>query len=115
MVFVPTPSQQVILSPRARELSRRLQETVDQFQRDFPDARPRDLEQALRAELLRRTRAPAVAIVVAAVAAALGLGVALYVGSATPGARGAQPTWVVAGIVVGLGVLVLARLVRRNE
>lgn len=49
MTYVPTqyPGGER-LSPRARELAQRIEQTLQEFMRNYPDTKPRDIQQALR-------------------------------------------------------------------
>lgn len=49
MTYVPTQySGGERPSPRARELAQRIEQTLQEFMRNYPDTKPRDIQQALR-------------------------------------------------------------------
>lgn len=49
MTYVPTQySGGQRPSPRARELSQRIEQTLQEFMRNYPDTKPADIQQALR-------------------------------------------------------------------
>ena len=49
MTYVPTQySGGQRPSPRARELAQRLEQTLQEFMSNYPDTKPRDIQQALR-------------------------------------------------------------------
>lgn len=80
MTYVPTQySGGPRPSPRARELAQRLEQTLQEFMSNYPDTKPRDIQQALRMAsgnsdpTIRARRALALSLV-AGILVALGLG-----------------------------------------
>jgi hypothetical protein len=99
MVFVPVPVQPPE-SPRVRELSRKIKETIDEFQQHYPMT-PTEIRQALyhAAGSAGGRRRP---LVIALVGGVMALGVALFVGS-----RPGQPTGGGSGLAVAVPVAVM--------
>ncbi len=108
-------SEQSKLSPRARELATQIEKVVQDFQRSYPDTRPGDVQEALRAASggsdatpdSRRLLATSLAGGIAAL-----VGVLFFVRESGGESLGVQPSamiWVVLGAIVFLGVVALAR------
>lgn len=77
------PQKQMTTSPRARELSRKLEQTIEEFERHYPGTSRSDVQQALQAleggvPAEQRSNAMVIALVVAGV---LGVVVALLFAS----------------------------------
>jgi len=102
-VYVPTPVQPPE-SPRVRELSRRINDLITDFQRQYP-VTPAEVREALRHAGGARagSRRPLVVAIAAGVVALLG--VAVF------GSRAAQPSGDASGIPVVALVAILAAVV----
>lgn len=80
MTYVPTQySGAQRPSPRARELAQRLEQTLQEFMSNYPDTKPRDVQQALRmawgsSDPTVGTRRTIALALVAGLLVALGLG-----------------------------------------
>lgn len=112
--YVP-PSDKTKLSPRARELSSQIEKVLQDFQRSYPDTRPGDVQDALRAASGGTDPAPesrrVLAMTVAGGVAAL-VGVLFFMEEFAdrtidlpPGAM----MWIVMGLIVLVGIVALAR------
>ena len=101
------------LSPRARELSQRIEQTLQEFMRNYPDTKPRDIQQALRVAwgssdpALGTKRAIALSLV-AGIFVAVGLLVFFAEGGAEAG--GAFPLIALVSVVVlALGLFAVVK------
>jgi len=112
-MYVPVPTQTA--TPRARELSQRIHETIEEFQHHYPNTRSSDVRDALRivggGDRDRRT---SVSLIIGLlVAAALGLFVALRVtGGGAPATDQPFPMmiWLVGGLAVLGAIVAVARM-----
>jgi hypothetical protein len=114
-MFVPSvhaPSRD--LTPRARDLSKKLQETVEEFRRYYPDTSEKDVQSALMTTAwgatggTRRTR---VLVAAGAAVAAAGMGALASTGAlSNPGAIG---PWAAIGIAAGAIVIAVFAISRR--
>lgn len=112
--YVP-PADKTKLSPRARELSSQIEKVLQDFQRSYPDTRPGDVQDALRAASGGTDPAPdsrrLLAVTLAGGVAAL-VGVLFFMEEFAdrtidlpPGAM----TWIVMSLVILVGIVALAR------
>jgi hypothetical protein len=102
-------------SPRARELARQLNQVIQDFQRSYPDTKPADVQQAVQIAYGGPTSsAPArrlLAMSLAGGIAALG-GVLFFMGESGEGLSGLpgdSMIWLVAGVIIVLGLVVAMR------
>ena len=119
MIFVPALHAQHS-THHSRELSRRIEQVVRDYQRDNPDASPSDIRIALAQlmpaglspEVLRRKQA------LAAVIAALGVGAFTFMSSTGGTGRFQDSTmtwWIIGGVAALLGVTIaIIRMARRS-
>jgi len=112
-VYVPTP-RQTPDSPRVRELSRRIEQLITDFQREYPMT-PAEIRQALlHAAGAVGGHRPRLAVALAAgVAAAVGLGVFVARRAGGTGEGGAMPLLVLIGVMAAMAGVVLA--IRRSR
>ena len=117
MSYVPylPATEKAKLSPRARELTTQIERVVQDFQRSYPDTRPADVQEALRAASGASDATPdsrrLLAMSLAGGIAAL-VGVLFFVresGGESLGVPSGAMIWVVVAAIVLLGVLALAR------
>lgn len=106
--FVPPANPRSPASPRAQELASRISKTIDDFQRNYPDASERDIRQALTAvsEGGGAARRPLVAALIAGIVAAVA-GLVVFMRTA----EGAEPARLQAPILVALLVVAIAVIV----
>ena len=116
MAFVPVFVPPAQASARAKDLARRLEETIATFERQYPGTSPEDIRHAVHIATGgagRPTRPPRVvmALVAGLIAMGIGLFVTLAQRGGTPGGEGAPPIpWVILGLLAGLlGVVVAIR------
>ena len=114
MSYVPIVQQQTRdASPRARELARQLEQVIQDFQRSYPDTKPADIQQAVQIAYGSPSAVPekrrVLALTVAGgVAAMVGLMVFLDEGGQLSGLLAGPIIWVVAALVVLVGLVAVA-------
>jgi hypothetical protein len=116
MVFVPVIVAQAEPSARARDLARRLEETVATFERQYPGTSPADIRQAVQLATARPGTNPRAAkLVMALLAGLLALGIGLFAAlNRQSGGLGGEGDpglpWVMIGVFAAvLGALVAIR------
>lgn len=114
MVFVPIVVPPTALSTRSRELSAKLEEAIETYQRQHPEVSRTEVSQALAAVRgARQASSPearrTVAVLAATLVAGLGVFVALAAnGGSLPSGSGTP----VVAIAVGVGVILVAALLK---
>ena len=99
--FVPPPSP----SPRARELSIRLRETIEHFRRDNPGTTSHDVKLAMTLATTK-TGARNQAVVAAVLALMLGLGVLAFFFAGRQASFGNQ--WMILAVIIAAGIFTVA-------
>jgi hypothetical protein len=113
MAFVPHVPRQTA-SPEAQDLANRIAALVQDYRRDHPDLRERDVHDAMHAaagEGSRRTDRRALSVIAGLVAAFVGLGVFLREGGSALGPDGTFP---IVGVAIAIAVLAALVLRRRT-
>ncbi|MDH3734182.1 MAG: hypothetical protein OEU54_11635 [Gemmatimonadota bacterium] len=114
-MFVPIPiQQQQQASPRARELSTKIHETIEEFERHYPGTTRSDIQQALQildggTSVQRRSAGVMAGSLIALL---LGLVVAFrFTGGSMPGGGESPATmiWLVGGLAIVLGIVAVVR------
>jgi hypothetical protein len=117
MSYIPivSPSDRTQVSPRARELATQIEKVVQDFQRNYPDTRPGDVQQALRVASGGSDSVPesrrVLALTLAGGVAAL-VGVLFFMresGGGEMGLPGDAMLWVVTGAILFVAVAALVR------
>jgi hypothetical protein len=118
MTYVPTQhSGGQRPSPRARELAQRIEQTLQDFMRNYPDTKPGDIQQALRMAWgssdpsLRATRAIAPSLV-AGIFVAVGL---VFFFAAEGGGGVSDWTEITAVVGVAAAAIGLVAFVKRSR
>lgn len=114
MVFIPVIVPPTVLSSRSRELSVKLEETIQAYQRLHPEVSPTEVAQALAAiKTSRQATAPATRAVAVGLAALVAAGVGLFIALGSNGGQlpSTSGTPMVA-IAIGVGVILLAVIIK---
>ena len=115
MVFVPVPPPRFQASPRAQDLSRRLAQVIEEFERQYPGTTPSDVQQAVELAVGRGAARPAgrrTAVVAGAVLAAVAAGAVGLIRSL--GDAGIPVMAIVTGIAVVVAIVVMVARARRE-
>jgi hypothetical protein len=115
MVFMPVPPPRFQPSPRAQDLSRRLAQVIEEFERQYPGTSREDVQQAMELAVGRgagRRGTRRTAVVAAAVVAAVASGAAGLITSST--GRGIPAMAILVGIAVMVAIVVVVRRMRKE-
>ncbi|MGH2628324.1 MAG: hypothetical protein ACRDHY_16930 [Anaerolineales bacterium] len=115
MVFVPVPPPRFQPSPRAQDLSRRLAQVIEEFERQYPGTSPSDVQQAMELAVGRSAGRPAArrtAAVAAAVLAAVAAGAVALIRSS--GDASIPLMAIVTGVAVVVAIVVVVGRMRKE-
>lgn len=116
MVFVPVPPPRFQPSPRAQDLSRRLAQVIEEFERQYPGTSPSDVQQAMELAVGRGAGRPAAtrrtAVVAGAIFAAVAAGAVGLIRSS--GDADIPVMAIVTGIAVVVAIVVMVARARRE-
>ena len=119
MAFAPVPVPPTVLSTRSRELSGKLEEAIEAYQRQHPEVSRAEVARALGAvQASRRTATPKARATAVALGATVAAGVGLFIALGSNG--GALPDGSPIGmagiaLIVGVAILVLRLKLRRSS